>query len=124
MYPTHGNERQSLSTEIEELSIGFWDLVRNVLSRLSEAEAEIKRLTIERDLLQSLLNQPQPTRIESKDNRRDREKQEIIRALSISNGIQKDAAKILGISPRIIHYRMKRYGLISRLSREPKHLDG
>jgi len=39
------------------------------------------------------------------------EKRAIIRALEQSNWVQKDAADILGISRRAIHYKVKKYGI-------------
>jgi DNA-binding NtrC family response regulator len=39
------------------------------------------------------------------------EKKTIIRALEQTGGIQKDAAEVLGISRRAIHYKIKKYGI-------------
>lgn len=39
------------------------------------------------------------------------EKNTIIRALEQTGGIQKEAAKVLGISRRAIHYKIKKYGI-------------
>lgn len=41
----------------------------------------------------------------------DIERESIILALKQSNGIQKEAAKILGITPRVINYKIMRYRL-------------
>ena len=39
------------------------------------------------------------------------EKQAVIEALSMSNWVQKDAAELLGISPRVINYKIKTLGI-------------
>jgi DNA-binding NtrC family response regulator len=39
------------------------------------------------------------------------ERQAILRALEEANGVQKDAAELLGISRRAIHYKIKKYAL-------------
>jgi len=41
----------------------------------------------------------------------DNERQTIIKALRRSGGVQKDAATLLGISRRAIHYKIKKYGI-------------
>jgi len=41
----------------------------------------------------------------------DSERDTIIRALRESGGVQKDAAELLGISRRAIHYKIKKYGI-------------
>ncbi len=41
----------------------------------------------------------------------DNERQTIIKALRRSGGVQKDAAGLLGISRRAIHYKIKKYGI-------------
>ncbi len=35
----------------------------------------------------------------------------VIRALKLTNWVQKDAAKLVGISPRAFHYQCKRFGI-------------
>ena len=42
---------------------------------------------------------------------RDREKQLINNAISVSDGNVSRAAKMLGISRQLLHYKMKKYGL-------------
>jgi DNA-binding NtrC family response regulator len=51
----------------------------------------------------------------------DTERNAIIRALKQTNGIQKEAAKLLGISRRAIHYKIKKYDIDSNVlkSRHP-----
>jgi DNA-binding NtrC family response regulator len=39
------------------------------------------------------------------------EKNTILRALEQTGGIQKEAAEVLGISRRAIHYKIKKYGI-------------
>ena len=39
------------------------------------------------------------------------ERQAIIRALQQAGWVQKDAAELLGISRRAIHYKIKKYGI-------------
>jgi DNA-binding NtrC family response regulator len=39
------------------------------------------------------------------------EHQAILRALQRSGGVQKEAARLLGISRRAIHYKVKKYGI-------------
>jgi len=41
------------------------------------------------------------------------EKSAIAQALERAGGVQKEAAKLLGISPRAIHYKIRKYGLLS-----------
>jgi DNA-binding NtrC family response regulator len=43
----------------------------------------------------------------------DTERNAIIRALKQSGGVQKEAAKLLGISRRAIHYKIKKYEIDS-----------
>jgi DNA-binding NtrC family response regulator len=43
----------------------------------------------------------------------DTERNAIIRALKQTNGVQKEAAKLLGISRRAIHYKIKKYDIDS-----------
>jgi transcriptional regulator with GAF, ATPase, and Fis domain len=43
----------------------------------------------------------------------DTEKNAIIRALKQAGGVQKEAAKLLGISRRAIHYKIKKYEIDS-----------
>ena len=43
----------------------------------------------------------------------DTEKNAIIRALKQAGGVQKEAAKLLGISRRAIHYKIKKYDIDS-----------
>ena len=39
------------------------------------------------------------------------EKNTILRALEQTGGVQKEAAEVLGISRRAIHYKIKKYGI-------------
>ncbi|MBW1855922.1 MAG: helix-turn-helix domain-containing protein, partial [Deltaproteobacteria bacterium] len=39
------------------------------------------------------------------------EKQIIVKALHSANGVKKEAAKMLGISPRILSYYFKKYAM-------------
>ena len=39
------------------------------------------------------------------------EKQTIIRALEKARGVQKDAAELLGISKRAMHYKVRKYDI-------------
>ena len=39
------------------------------------------------------------------------ERNTILRALEETGGVQKDAAKLLGISRRAIHYKIKKFGI-------------
>jgi len=39
------------------------------------------------------------------------EKSLVIKALEKSNWVQKDAAKLLGLSRRVIHYKIENYGI-------------
>jgi transcriptional regulator with GAF, ATPase, and Fis domain len=39
------------------------------------------------------------------------ERNAILRALEEAGGVQKDAAELLGISRRAIHYKIKKYGI-------------
>jgi len=62
---------------------------------------------------ESLPAQGEPDTLSLEDN----ERQTILRALRRSRGVQKDAASLLGISRRAIHYKIKKYGI------DVKHLD-
>jgi len=53
----------------------------------------------------------------------DSERNAIIRALQQAGGVQKDAAQLLGISRRAIHYKIKKYGIEHGSKRSP-HDDG
>jgi DNA-binding NtrC family response regulator len=54
-----------------------------------------------------------PARTETKDSfsLEDTERNAIIRALKQTGGVQKEAAKLLGISRRAIHYKIKKYDI-------------
>jgi transcriptional regulator with GAF, ATPase, and Fis domain len=39
------------------------------------------------------------------------ERQAVVEALRMSNGVQKDAAELLGISPRVMNYKIKILGI-------------
>jgi transcriptional regulator with GAF, ATPase, and Fis domain len=39
------------------------------------------------------------------------ERSAIVEAMARADGVQKDAALLLGISPRVIHYKLRKYGL-------------
>ena len=54
------------------------------------------------------------------------ERDSIVHALQQANGIQKDAARLLGITPRMMHYKVTKYGLRSycRLSVKKDKTDG
>jgi transcriptional regulator with GAF, ATPase, and Fis domain len=45
-------------------------------------------------------------------NLRDLERQQVIRALAQANGVQARAASLLGITPRQLGYRLRRYGIV------------
>jgi len=45
-------------------------------------------------------------------NLRDLERQQVIRALTQANGVQARAASLLGITPRQLGYRLRRYGIV------------
>ena len=45
-------------------------------------------------------------------NLRDLERQQVIRALAQANGVQSRAASLLGITPRQLAYRLRRYGIV------------
>jgi Nif-specific regulatory protein len=45
-------------------------------------------------------------------NLRDLERQQVIRALTQANGVQARAASFLGITPRQLAYRLRRYGIV------------
>jgi transcriptional regulator with GAF, ATPase, and Fis domain len=47
----------------------------------------------------------------------DTERNAIIRALKKTGGVQKEAAELLGISRRAIHYKIKKYEIDSSLLR-------
>ena len=55
---------------------------------------------------------PTVTPIVSASTLRELERQQVIRALAQSGGIQAKAAAILGITPRQLGYRMRKYGII------------
>jgi Nif-specific regulatory protein len=52
------------------------------------------------------------TPIVSVSNLRELERQQVIRALAQSHGVQTRAAALLGITPRQLGYRMRRYGIV------------
>ncbi|MBW1898479.1 MAG: sigma-54-dependent Fis family transcriptional regulator, partial [Deltaproteobacteria bacterium] len=58
------------------------------------------------DLPDSLAS-PEPDSFSLKDS----ECSTIVRALRQTNGVQKDAAELLGISRRAIHYKIKKFGI-------------
>jgi transcriptional regulator with GAF, ATPase, and Fis domain len=41
----------------------------------------------------------------------DIEKRSILQALAETNWVQKDAAQILGVSPRVLNYKIKSHGI-------------
>jgi DNA-binding NtrC family response regulator len=53
------------------------------------------------------------THLEDSFSLEDTERNAIIRALKQTNGVQKEAAKLLGISRRAIHYKIKKYEIDS-----------
>jgi transcriptional regulator with PAS, ATPase and Fis domain len=60
---------------------------------------------------------PPPASLKLSD---DQEKQLIFQALEDNLWIQKDAAKQLGISPRALNYRIKKYGIVHARWRKHK----
>ena len=48
------------------------------------------------------------------------ERQAVVEALNMSNWIQKDAAELLAISPRVMNYRIKTLGIELPRSRRPQ----
>jgi len=81
--------------------------LENIIERaVLMAEGDIieeKDLSIEYDLFPSI--------IKKGIRLKEAERELIIHALERSNWIQKDAAKLLGISKRVIHYKIKKYGI-------------
>jgi len=55
---------------------------------------------------------PNATPIGTASNLRELERQQVIRALAQSRGVQAKAAVILGITPRQLGYRMRKYGIV------------
>ncbi len=52
------------------------------------------------------------------------ERQAIVEALKMSNWVQKDAAELLGISPRVMNYKIKTLGIdYARGGRRPMMVD-
>ena len=47
------------------------------------------------------------------------ERQALIEALKMSNWVQKDAAELLGISPRVMNYKIKTLGIEFPRGRRP-----
>jgi DNA-binding NtrC family response regulator len=52
----------------------------------------------------------------------DIERQALIEALKMSNWIQKDAAELLSISPRVMNYKIKTLGIDFPKGRRPNHI--
>jgi Nif-specific regulatory protein len=59
-------------------------------------------------------------------NLRDLEREQVIRALAHANGVQAKAAALLGITPRQLGYRLRKYGVVRefRLGGEARILHG
>ena len=81
--------------------------LENIIERaVLMAEGDIieeKDLSIEYDLFPSI--------IKKGIRLKEAERELIIHALERSNWVQKEAAKLLGISKRVIHYKIKKYGI-------------
>ena len=52
------------------------------------------------------------------------ERMALIEALKMSNWVQKDAAELLAISPRVMNYKIKTLGIDSRARRAPRRRAG
>ncbi len=74
------------------------------------ADKRLNTPLVESELLAlSYLDKPQDLKIDDGAI-----KKKVIKALELSNWVQKDAAKLVGISPRSFHYHCKRFEIVCK----------
>lgn len=89
--------------------------LKNVIERavlMAQGEfLEEDDLLLDSGLNELPLSTKSPSQQSNLTNLRDLEKNTILEALDKTHWIQQDAAKLLGVSKRVIHYKIKKYGI-------------
>ena len=105
--------------DLADLRAAFDDLVAALLADIETLRAELALVTAQRDELRALLQPPRQSD-EAPHTIVDIQRMAILEALTRAGGVQRRAAAALGMTPRVLNYRMKQFGLVSRFSTQKR----